>query len=108
MERLGDESVGRATVSADADADRIVVAMAGEIDLSVVDDLRASILPSLDGGAVDVVLDLSDVGFLDSSGITLLLEIGRRARSIRLRGASSPVRLVIDATGLADWFPAES
>jgi anti-anti-sigma factor len=95
-------------VSSDGDPGTLVVALSGEVDLAAVDAMRSEIFPHLDGVVVDVVLDLAGVEFLDSSGITLLLEIGRKAHHLTLRDASAPARLVIDATGLADWFPAET
>ena len=45
----------------------------GEIDLAVADQLREAIIAALTGGTLRVVVDLTDVWFLDSSGIRALL-----------------------------------
>lgn len=106
MERIdpdaADDPVGTATVGDGSDGG-LVVTIAGEVDLSVVDEMREVILPAL-ADAPDVAMDLSGVEFLDSSGITLLLEIGRKAGVVTVRALSEPARMVLEATGLGSWF----
>ena len=53
-----------------------VVALFGELDLSNVTQLKARLI-----GTTDTVLDLSELTFIDSSGIRLLLETAQRAHS---------------------------
>ena len=50
-----------------------VVVLEGEVDLSRSPDARNAILASLDGGR-DVLVDLSQVTYIDSSGVASLVE----------------------------------
>jgi anti-anti-sigma factor len=68
----------------------------GEIDASTQDQLRSLLLDVLDKGADDVVIDLANVTFLDSSGLRGLIEAIQRGASIRLRNLQPAVRLVFD------------
>ncbi len=60
---------------------RVVVArLAGEVDLSNANDLQHSMLDAVPNTAEGMVVDLSVVCYLDSSGIRMLGEIGARLR----------------------------
>ena len=50
-----------------------IVHLTGEIDMDVADKTRQSILPLIDAGN-DVQLNLSKVEYMDSSGISVLIE----------------------------------
>jgi hypothetical protein len=66
-------------------ADEIVVgALSGEIDLSNAKELEAEIEDAVPNTARAMVLDLSKLNYLDSSGIRLLLSLAGR---LRWRGA---------------------
>lgn len=70
---------------------RVLVArIAGEIDASNAGELRLVISERLPASATGLVLDLSGVTYLDSSGVHLLFDLGRRLRARR-----QTVRLVV-------------
>jgi len=52
---------------------RIVVSLAGEIDLENAGEVRKALLAALKQKK-DLLVDLSDVGYIDSSGIASLVE----------------------------------
>jgi anti-sigma B factor antagonist len=60
---------GLTTTSVD---DKVVVAVEGDIDMKTAPDLEAHIDEVLDGGARAVIVDLTAVEFLDSSGLGAL------------------------------------
>jgi anti-sigma B factor antagonist len=75
----------------------------GEVDLSTVDQLRAAVL----GAAEDserLVLDLSRVGFIDTTGLATLIELRSTLQSrgvlFEIEAADGPVRQAVDVTGL--------
>ncbi len=61
-----------------SDGDRHVVALAGEINLRSSPTLHASLLEIIEGRPDRIILDLSGVSYMDSSGIGTLVEIKRR------------------------------
>jgi anti-anti-sigma factor len=61
--------------------DDIAVAMcSGELDMASAASLEARLRQALDEGARDVVVNLRDVTFIDSSGLTALLRAAENAR----------------------------
>ncbi len=51
-----------------------VVAVSGEVDVYSAPALKESLTELLQGGASTVIVDLTDVGFLDSTGLGALVE----------------------------------
>jgi anti-anti-sigma factor len=51
----------------------VLLAVAGDVDLHVAGELKSRITESVDDGASKLVLDLTDVAFIDSMGLGVLL-----------------------------------
>jgi anti-anti-sigma factor len=58
----------------------VAVAVAGEVTFSNVTDFDRALGRALDGGARNLVIDLTDVPFIDSSGLSSLLTASAEAR----------------------------
>src|SRR3954463_11400094 len=93
---------------------KVVVRLAGELDLQVADDVGAAVEELLDAGCPQVVVDLRDLSFLDSSGVHMLIEAGqaaeRRRRALALIRGPRNVQRVLQITGTEALFafvPAE-
>jgi anti-sigma B factor antagonist len=87
------------------EGDAALVVVRGDIDLSTL----AKATAALDGaraGARSVVLDLRQVGFMDTSGLRLIIEEQRRAAATGYRFAvirgSRRVQRLFEIAGLAD------
>jgi anti-sigma B factor antagonist len=82
----------------------VVVTVHGEIDLSTHDQLAAALRRAVAPPARQIVVDLSDVGFLDSSGIRTLVIGWRQAESqgmsFALRKPRPVVLKVLQLTGV--------
>ncbi len=81
-----------------------VVSLAGELDMATADGL-CEWLVDLAGSAV--VIDLSELTFLDSSGIASLVrarrEIERDGSELKLTRPRHNVERVLDIVGLGPW-----
>jgi anti-sigma B factor antagonist len=88
-----------------ADPDRIVVALAGECDLTVRDELVDALLPVVERAPV-VVVDVGGLEFLDSSGINGLITAHRaavqRGARMYLVNATGVVAELLAITGVGD------
>jgi anti-sigma B factor antagonist/stage II sporulation protein AA (anti-sigma F factor antagonist) len=73
----------------------IVARIAGELDLSNVDDTEATIVLSVTPDTKGLVIDLTGTTFLDSTGIRMIFQLAGRLRSRRHQ-----LRLVADETTL--------
>lgn len=72
-----------ASFVADREDDLVVGALSGEIDLSNATELERAIAEAVPNSVRGLVLDLSALSYIDSSGIRLLLSLGG---SLRWRG----------------------
>ena len=70
-----------ATVAVSDDGDTLTITLCGEIDLSnadaLGDDIRRRIAVR---GPAEVVVDLTEVGYLDSRGVLLLMKLAAQLR----------------------------
>jgi anti-anti-sigma factor len=76
--------------------DAVVARVTGEIDMSNARNLRTAITDATPNDALGVVLDLSDVTYIDSAGVHLLYRLGE---SLRNRGQT--LRVVIPSSSPA-------
>jgi anti-sigma B factor antagonist len=62
--------------------DQTVVALHGELDYDSAPRLREGLVGLTDGdGTGDVVLDLADLAFIDSTGLSVVVEAAKQVRS---------------------------
>jgi anti-anti-sigma factor len=95
-------------VVTERDGSQVRIAPRGEIDLATVDRVREAIDREQDDASV-VVMDLREVGFLDTSGLRLVLSTAGRAASdgFELRVVRGPraVQRVFEVAGLDTRLP---
>jgi anti-sigma B factor antagonist len=87
--------------------DVLVITITGEVDMSNVDALRERIGTMVPPGTGRVVFDLGELEFMDSSGLSLLVDVANGVGHAALRAPSAIVRRVVDLTGLASLLPTE-
>jgi anti-sigma B factor antagonist len=68
-----------------------VVAVAGEIDLFTGPQFSDAVHGAIDAGAATLIVDLSECGFMESTGIRILLGVNER-----LEHSTRPVLVVAD------------
>ena len=89
--------------------DAVQLELRGEIDVDVSEAVRERVLRTVrDAAGRPVVIDMAEVSFIDSSGLSALVAGLRLARghggSVRLVNVGSPIRRIFDVTGLAEPF----
>lgn len=86
-----------------------VLAISGEIDLSKAPDLRERLVSIAASGAEVAVVDLTEVTFLDSTALGVLVSGLKRMRAsggdLRLVVTRPNLVKVFEITGLLDLFP---
>lgn len=111
-----------------------ILALDGELDASTFEDVIGSIRGIYDGGARHLVLDLTGLEFISSSGLVALYSalrlmrgeappdlehgwaalramndetaVGAAQTNVRLCGTQDDVRKVLERTGLSGLFPS--
>ena len=88
------------------DDGRIVVSLAGELDLYNAHEVRDALLQCCAESPERLVVDLSGVTFLDSSGLRALLSARKRLETasgrLSVRNPASCAERVLAVSGLAD------
>ena len=86
----------------------ILMRVIGEIDLFNVDILNNSVKSELEQGNLNVTMDLSEVSYLDSSGIGILITmktiIKRLQGEFRIVNINNDIKSIFIMTNLADFF----
>ena len=86
-----------------------VVEVGGEIDVYTAPQLRERVVELVADGKVDLVLDLSGVEFLDSTGLGVLVGALNRVRaqdgSLALVLTQERILKIFEITGLRKVFP---
>ncbi|MCK9894762.1 STAS domain-containing protein [Frankia sp. AgB32] len=85
--------------------DAIIVHPVGEIDYSSLDPLREALLDARIAGVRDIIVDLTEVSFLDSQGLAVILFAHQRQRSaggrLALRNPNEDARRLLTVTNLS-------
>jgi anti-sigma B factor antagonist len=89
--------------------DRHVITLEGELDLDGVERVTEELERAEASDARQIVLDLSGLTFLDSSGVRLIVCANLRSRAngdrLRLIRGSTRVQRVFELTGVLDRLP---
>jgi anti-anti-sigma factor len=82
------------------------VRLAGEVDIAVGKEVEAALDDGIRTSAGAFVLDLCELEFLDSSGVSLLMRaralLGREERELVVVCPAGPVRRIFEVSGVID------
>ena len=109
MGQLSDNNDPAITVAVQSDGATTIVRVTGEIDIDTSPTLRAAVTPFLEHPLPHtIIFDLSDVTFLDSTGIRVLAKCHERLTLLGGRliitNTSSTAARVLSLTGMARVF----
>jgi serine/threonine-protein kinase RsbW len=89
-----------------------ILCLAGDLDFRTAGSTRTALLQALEQAPAGLVIDLSEVGFIDSSGLSVLYEATRQVEPgggrIRLRGLDVHHHRLLHTIGLAGRFDLEA
>jgi anti-anti-sigma factor len=105
--------IGALTVTSSAAGDdRVVIHLAGELDLNTVPAFSTAVDEALLGPAKAIDLDLSRLSFIDSSGVGAYVGAYRRARvkgvDLAIGERSPLVQRVLQISGVEDALQTEA
>ncbi len=99
---------GLLSVSVEADGDAVKLAARGEMDLATADIVDRELVKAEASDARRIILDLSGVEFIDSSGLKVLVYAARRSNSDSNRLAVMPgtgqVAKMLKLTGIEEFL----
>ena len=96
-------------IATTSESDRYVITVSGEVDLATSPQLDRAVISAIDSGAASVVIDLTDVTFMDSSGLGVIVRALKRCREaendLDLVITNERVLKVFGITGLDQVIP---
>jgi anti-sigma B factor antagonist len=107
-ERLADDLAGPLDIRVTQDGERCVAQLIGELDVSTSEALRTQLLQLIEDGCRTLVLDMSELALIDSTGLGVLVGVMKRVLQhdgeLLLRSPRRSARKVFDITGLDRVF----
>lgn len=89
--------------------DRTVIDVEGEVDVFTAPKLRETIIGAINDGKDRLIVNLSGVDFMDSTGLGVLVgglkRVKERNGELAIAGAQGTVLRVLNVTGLNAVFP---
>lgn len=90
------------------DQNKLVVSISGRIDSSNAADKESEILAQLAGkGSVVLVLDASELEYISSAGLRVILRLKKDYPDIKIVGVNPEVYEIFDMTGFTDMMTVE-
>ena len=84
------------------------VRLLGELDMSTAPQLRDELVRLASGGPTLVTVDLSQLAFIDSTGLSVLItslkQLRQQGGDMALRSPGPSTRKVLEITGLTEVF----
>lgn len=91
------------------DGDVCSIVLKGEVDVYTAPGLKEKLVSAIEGGCRNVIVDMQEVGFIDSSGLGVLVSALRRARErdgvVRIVCSRDNILKIFRITGLDKVFP---
>ncbi len=91
------------------DGSALVIVLEGRLDTTTAPDLEKELKTSLDG-VTDLTLDLTDLDYISSAGLRVLLSAHKtmmKQGQMKVTNASEIVKEVFDVTGFSDILNIE-
>ena len=89
-------------------SDTLLFKLRGSLDLATAPTVRAALSEATDKGNHELIVDLTQLEFLDSTGLGVLIGAHRRAAehggSLRLIVGEGPISRLLNITGLISVF----
>lgn len=107
MADVNDDDVAPLRIEVEGEAPAPVIRLVGDLDIASADDLRRVVAQATAAGPERLVFDVEKLSFMDSSGLTVLLEAAAAVDHVVLRSPTEIVRRVIDTTGVSSILRTE-
>ena len=91
--------------------ERIIAILSGELDTAAAKETEVALAPLLDSKGKDILIDCTDLEYISSSGLRILLRILKQAQSVGsrvvLKNVNDVIHEVLDLTGFKSIFEFE-
>jgi anti-sigma B factor antagonist len=96
------------SVKVEGSGSRVFVQLKGELDISTAPLLQTTLADVLGDTPEEIVLNLADVSYVDSTGLSLFITATKRARAqggkLVLQNPQESTQRLLEITNLTDYF----
>ena len=103
------KETNKLTINKISDGNRLTLALDGYLNTATANELGTLLGESL-GGVTDLVFDFSELNYISSAGVRVLLSTQKRMNSqgsMKITGASNNIIDIFDITGITEIFTIE-
>ena len=103
------KETNKLTINKISDGNRLTLALDGYLNTATAIELGTLLSESL-GGVTDLVFDFSELKYISSAGLRVLLSTQKRMNSqgsMKITGASNNIIEIFDITGITEIFTIE-
>ena len=90
---------------------KLVAVLAGELDTVAAAETEAALQPLFDSVGKDLVLDCTELEYITSSGLNILMNLLKTAQPkgerVILKNVNEGIRNILDLTGFVSYFEFE-
>ena len=91
--------------------ERFVATLSGELDTAAAHETEVALMPLLDSKGKEIVLDCTELEYISSSGLRVLLSILKQAQTVGsrvvLKNINEVIRDVLEISGFISIFDIE-
>ena len=91
--------------------ERIIASLSGELDTAAAQETEKALMPLLNSNGKGIVIDCTELEYISSRGLRVLLSILKQAKSVGsrvvLKNVNEVIRDVLDLTGFISIFEFE-
>lgn len=92
-------------------AERFIAVLSGELDTAAAQETQQALQPLLDSKGKEIVLDCTDLEYISSSGLRVLLSILKQAQTVGsrvvLKNVNEVIHDVLEISGFISIFEIE-
>lgn len=91
--------------------EKFIATLSGELDTAAAQETEVALQPLLDSKGKEIVIDCTELEYISSSGLRVLLSILKQAKSVGsrvvLKNVNDVIRDVLDISGFISIFDVE-
>lgn len=91
-----------------AEPGTVLVRLCGDLDLAGADEARAVVDQAVATGPSTLTFDATELRFMDSSGIAVLIAAAQKVDSVVLRNPSPVIQRLLSLAGMAEVFVVQT
>lgn len=107
-ENSGTEPQFSVRIDDSAEPGTVLVRLAGDLDLAGADEARAVVDQAVAAEPATLAFDVTELRFMDSSGIAVLIAAAQKVNSVILRNPSPVIQRLLNLAGLSEVFTVET